>query len=174
VYEDLLSQAVALARIDRKKPKQANLRRAVSAAYYALFHYLVREACYAQIGTQHQQAAFRHVLARGYSHQVMKQACASFGGGTLKGSVKKGLPLNAAGQYAILKPIQEIAATFAELQEKRHLADYDLTERFERAEVLTLIEGVRDRIADFSSLPTSTDKSFFLACLWAWRELANR
>jgi hypothetical protein len=40
--------------------------------------------------------------------------------------------------------------------------------------VLTLIEGVRNRIADFSNLPASTDKSFFLACLWAWRELANR
>jgi hypothetical protein len=133
VFEDLLSQAVALARIDPKRPKQANLRRAVSAAYYALFHYLVREACYVQIGSQHQQAGFRHVLARGYSHQVMKQACASFGGGTLKDAVKKGLPLNAAGHYAIVKPIQLIAAAFVELQEKRHLADYDLTERFERA-----------------------------------------
>jgi uncharacterized protein (UPF0332 family) len=38
LHDDLLAQAEHLARVDKKKPKQANLRRAVSAAYYALFH----------------------------------------------------------------------------------------------------------------------------------------
>jgi hypothetical protein len=36
-HEDLLAQAVILAKIDLKKPKQANLRRAISSAYYAVF-----------------------------------------------------------------------------------------------------------------------------------------
>jgi uncharacterized protein (UPF0332 family) len=45
VYEDLLKQAVRLATLDIKKPKQANLRRAISSAYYAVFHLLVDEAC---------------------------------------------------------------------------------------------------------------------------------
>lgn len=36
--EDLLQQAVGLAKVDARRPKQANLRRAISAAYYALFH----------------------------------------------------------------------------------------------------------------------------------------
>ena len=174
MHSDLLEQAAALAKLDLKKPKQANLRRAVSSAYYGLFHYLVHEACFAQIGTQYGQAPYRYVIGRAYSHNVMKQACTSFGGGTLKDSVKKGLPLDASGNYVILRPIQRIAATLAELQEKRHLADYDRSERFNRAEVMTLIEEVQDRIEDFSRLPSSSDKSFFLACLWAWKELSNR
>jgi hypothetical protein len=37
VYKDLLEQAVRLAKLDAKRPKQANLRRAISSAYYALF-----------------------------------------------------------------------------------------------------------------------------------------
>ena len=37
---DLLEQADHLARRERKRPKQASLRRAVSAAYYGLFHLL--------------------------------------------------------------------------------------------------------------------------------------
>ena len=57
MHEDLFSQAEKLAKLDVKKPKQANLRRAVSSAYYAVFHYLVHEACSVQIGTQHGQAA---------------------------------------------------------------------------------------------------------------------
>jgi uncharacterized protein (UPF0332 family) len=53
VYEHLLEQAVTLARLDSRRPKQANLRRSISAAYYALFHLLIDEACRAQIGSLH-------------------------------------------------------------------------------------------------------------------------
>ena len=52
-HGDLLQQAFHLATIDAKKPKQANLRRAVSSAYYAVFHLLIDEACRVQFGTQH-------------------------------------------------------------------------------------------------------------------------
>ncbi len=172
MYEDLLSQAESLAQLDAKKPKQANLRRAVSSAYYAVFHFLVHEACCVQIGTQHGQAPFRHVLGRAFAHTVMKQACTSFGGGTLKDAVIKGLPRSPTGNYLIPKAIQDIAATFAELQENRHLADYDLTERFRRSDVRALIEQARHDMENFAALPQSDDKKFFLACLWAWKELS--
>lgn len=174
MYDDLFFQAETLARLDAKRPKQANLRRAVSSAYYAVFHYLVHEACCLQIGTQHGQAPFRHVLGRAFTHTVMKQACTSFGGGTLKDAVIKGLPRNPAGHYVILTAIQDIAETFVELQEIRHLADYDLTERFRRSDVLALIEQARNHVEKFASLPSADDKKFFLACLWAWKELTNR
>jgi uncharacterized protein (UPF0332 family) len=174
VYEDLLSQAEALAKLDAKKPKQANLRRAISSAYYAVFHYLVHEACCVQIGSAHGQASFRHVLGRAFTHAIMKQACSSFGGGTLKDAVIKGLPRDAAGKYTIPKAIQDVASTFVELQEKRHLADYDRTERFSRSDALTLVQQAKNHITKFAVLPMSDDKRFFLACLWAWRELTNR
>lgn len=174
MYEDLLSQAESLAQLDAKKPKQANLRRAVSSTYYAVFHYLVHEACCVQIGTRHIQAGYRHVLGRAFAHTVMKQACTSFGGGTLKDAVIKGLPRNPAGHYVIPKAVQDVAATFAELQEKRHLADYDLTERFRRSDVLALIEQVRNNVERFAELTPSDEKRFFLACLWAWKELTSR
>ena len=38
---DLLDQANTLAGLDPKKPKQASLRRAISAAYYSGFHLLI-------------------------------------------------------------------------------------------------------------------------------------
>lgn len=174
MYDDLISQAANLATRDVKKPKQANLRRAISTAYYAVFHYLVHEACSMQMGTHHGQAAYRHVLGRAFVHTVMKQACTSFGGGTLKDAVIKGLPRDASGNYAIPIAIQNIAATFAELQNSRHLADYDLTERFKRSDVLALIEQAKDHVKEFSEFAVSDAKRFFLACLWAWKELANR
>lgn len=174
MHEDLFLQAVTLATIDAKKPKQANLRRAVSAAYYAMFHSLVHEACCAIIGSQHSQSAYRHAIGRAFAHGAMSQACKSFGGGTLKGSVVKGLPRGPNGKYGIAAAIQNVARTFGELQEKRHLADYDLSERFNRSDVLALIDDARDHMKSFAELPNSDEKRFFLACLWAWKELASR
>ncbi len=170
MHTDLLEQAVKLAKLDAKRPRQANLRRAVSSVYYAVFHLLVDEACRVQIGAQHGQAPFRQVLGRAFAHGVMKEACKSFGGGTLKKGVAKGLP---AG-LAIPAEIRVLAETFVDLQERRHLADYDLTERFKRSDVLSLINQVEGRIQAFRNLASSNEKRFFLSCLWAWKELANR
>ncbi|MBI3821837.1 MAG: hypothetical protein HY289_04050, partial [Planctomycetes bacterium] len=90
IHEDLFAQAEALARIDARKPRQVNLRRAVSSTYYAVFHFLVEEACCVQIGSQHSQAVYRHALGRAFTHNVMKLARSSFAGGTLKAAVIKG------------------------------------------------------------------------------------
>jgi hypothetical protein len=170
VHKDLLEQAIKLAKLDARRPKQANLRRAISSTYYALFHLLVDEACRVQIGAQHAQAPFRQVLGRAFVHTVMKEACRSFGGGTLRKGVAKGLPPG----FTVPPEIRNLALTFVELQDLRHLADYDLTERFKRSEVLSLISQVEDRIQPFTNLASSNEKRFFLACLWAGKELANR
>lgn len=174
MHDDLFSQAALLATIDVKKPKQTNLRRAVSSLYYGVFHFLVNEACCAQFGTQHAQAPYRNVVARAFTHSVMKSACSGFGGGTLKETIIKGLPRDSAGKYPIELAIQEIAISFVDLQEKRHHADYDRSEQFRRSDVLELIKETRDRVARFSALPMSDSKRFFLTCLWAWKELINR
>ena len=170
MYKDLLRQARDLATLDALKPRQANLRRAVSSAYYALFHALVDEACRAVMGSQHDQAPYRHVLARGFAHGTMKQACASFSGGTLKAAVAKGLPPT----FQIPNEIRAVATAFVELQENRHLADYDLTERFSRSDVMALIQQAETVIEDFAGLAGSNERKFFLACLWAWNTLATR
>jgi hypothetical protein len=169
LHKDLLEQAKRLATLDTKRPKQANLRRAISSAYYAAFHLLVDDACRVQIGAQHNQAPFRQVLGRAFAHGVMKEACKSFGGGTLKKGVAKGLPLG----FTIPGEIRALADAFVDLQDNRHLAGYDLTERFKRSDVLMLIVQIQNRIEDFTKLPSSNERRFFLAGLWAWKDLAN-
>lgn len=174
MYNNLIELAKTIAELDRKKPRQANLRRAVSTAYYGMFHYLVDEVCCAQKGTQNAQKEHRYALARAFVHTSMKDACVSFAGGTLKGAIIKGLPRDASGNYPIPIEIRNIAGTFVELQEKRHLADYDLSETFRKVEVMRLIEQVELHIDAFRLLPVSDTRKFFLACLWAYKELKNR
>jgi uncharacterized protein (UPF0332 family) len=43
LHNDFLEQARFLAMREARRPKQASLRRAVSTAYYALFHLLASE-----------------------------------------------------------------------------------------------------------------------------------
>lgn len=170
MHEDLLRQALQLATADSKRPKQVNLRRAVSAAYYALFHYLVDESCKAVAGRQHIQAPYRNVLGRAFAHGTMKQACLSFSGGSLKATVARGLPAS----FAIPHEMKTLAAVFTELQEVRHIADYDRSAKFTRSDVLSMIAQARRALENFDRLARSNEKTFFLACLWAWKELANR
>jgi hypothetical protein len=44
LHADLLAQARRLVSQDPRRPRQASLRRAISTAYYALFHLLISEA----------------------------------------------------------------------------------------------------------------------------------
>src|SRR5271155_5126704 len=69
--QDLIEQARHLANREPKRPKQASLRRAVSTAYYALFH-LLTTAAVANWKTPRHRAA----LARAFEHRRMHDACA--------------------------------------------------------------------------------------------------
>jgi len=104
----------------------------------------------------------------------MKSACGSFGSSQLPDSVVKSLPKDPNGKYVVAAVIKNISSLFKEVQLKRHQADYDLSERFRRSEVLALIEEVEHQIQDFSTLARSDDRQFFLICLLTWKELANR
>jgi hypothetical protein len=68
-HDDLLSQALSLVRKEPRNPKQASLRRAVSTAYYALFHLLISEAA-----ANWNRANLRTALGRAFDHSIMKAA----------------------------------------------------------------------------------------------------
>jgi len=115
IHQDLLAQARRLAHLDPMRPRQANLRRAVSSAYYALFHYLTDQACRMMIGTQRPQLPFRQVIARGFDHGTMKEACRSFSGGNLPRAIVNKLP----AAFAVPMALKNVTRAFVELQEQR-------------------------------------------------------
>lgn len=71
---DLLDHADALVALDKTRPRQANLRRAVSAAYYALFHRLTERASVSLLGSAQVPLArkLRASMVRWYTHGKMK------------------------------------------------------------------------------------------------------
>jgi hypothetical protein len=68
----MLEQSRDLANREPKRPRQASLRRAVSTAYYALFHLLATETT-----KNWKRPAERFTLARMFEHTSMGKVCAT-------------------------------------------------------------------------------------------------
>jgi hypothetical protein len=129
--EDLLEQATHLAQRDRNRPKQASLRRAVSTAYYALFHLPISETvAYWKLKSQ------RPMLARAFEHGKMRNA-------------SRRCPSTNVD-------LKAVADAFVELQEARHLADYDSRTIWARVDALSYIDMARDAFKSWSRVRATT------------------
>ncbi|MBS1824728.1 MAG: hypothetical protein JST93_05370 [Acidobacteria bacterium] len=130
---DLLEQAKHLANRERKKPRQASLRRAVSTAYYALFHLLIHEAT-----LNWRRAGQRALLARFFEHGKMKAASERQRGDCTRFINSK--PPPPPGQLLdCMKHLLNVADAFVQAQQQRHTADYDSSTNWSKTEVLALI-----------------------------------
>lgn len=118
LHRDLMHQARMLARHEPERPRQASLRRAVSAAYYALFHLLTSEALNCLI-TGTGRESLRAVLRRAFDHATMEETYREIVKPNA-GKLAKGLDGN-----AVPVALKDVAEAFVEIQQARHEADYD-------------------------------------------------
>jgi len=125
-HDDLLAQALQL--VHAAPPSQLTLRRAVSAAYYAVFHYLIAEAT-----SNWSNAPLRTALARAYDHGIMKTASNRI-------LNQKDFPYVAEDPVVVTR-LRIVAQTFSQLQEDRHFADYNLTKDLDPVEALTQVKS---------------------------------
>jgi len=127
-HDDLLRQALQLVHKERRNPKQASLRRGVSSAYYALFHLLISEAV-----ANWNRASLRTALGRAFEHSTMKAASKRI-------QNKEKFPFTGE-DLRVVVALREVADTFAQLQEKRHTADYDNTTFWTRTDALAQVKS---------------------------------
>ena len=131
-HDDLLEQANHLATLDPRRPKQASLRRAVSTAYYALFHLLIHDAVSNWKRPQHRDA-----LARLFDHGKMKHACEQRGA-----ELRKAIPRLTGEEQRVARRLEAVTRIFVEMQQQRHTADYDGGGRWARTETVSRIKSV--------------------------------
>jgi hypothetical protein len=159
----LIEQARHLAHRDSSgRPRQDHLRRAISTAYYALFHFLIDQGCRAFIGSANESIALRGVLARAFDHSAMRKASSSFAAGALPRKLAPAL----AGS-AVPPNLRLIAESFQTLQQKRHEADYDALIRFNRADTLGLIDLSEEAMTLWPSVAATRAGRLYLVALLA-------
>lgn len=164
---DLLEQAKHLSTRERRRPRQASLRRSVSTAYYALFHLLVEDASRLLIGGNvPHRVELRMSLARAFGHADMKKVASAF--------KSRSPPLEwrrAAGQVSA--DLKLVAETFVELQQVRHEADYELRRQFSRREVEELLRRCDDAFRAWRRCRRDADGETFMVALLAHRQLRS-
>jgi len=169
LYRQYPRQARRLATLDPRRPQQGNLRRAVSTAYYGLFHFLVEQSSHFLVGGVRERKTFRQVLARAYAHGEMAAVARAFGGGTFPTAIVRTI-----GTLTVPVELRRLAALFVQAQNQRHLADYDLSATFVRDDALTLIDDIELRIGAWDAIRTEPAAEFFLICLLVWDKVRNR
>jgi hypothetical protein len=142
IAHDLLGQANHLATYEGNNPTQASLRRAVSTAYYALFHLLVEEAAQRWQGSPES----RHGLERAFDHGPMKTTSLQFRAATWQ------------DWFGVSRPVpwevRRVASAFVDLQEERHTADYDNHEQWSLTEVQEILIAAQTAFQDWQSIRT--------------------
>jgi uncharacterized protein (UPF0332 family) len=148
--DELLEQAYHLLNKDGENAKQASLRRAVSTAYYALFHLLIDEAV-GNWAIVHQRSA----IARSFEHGSMKKVCDE--------CVKQ---FYIAKQPPAQLRLKNVAETFTELQENRHTADYDNSYAWTRARAEMWVEKADLAFKNWRAIRSQGDAQDFLLNLF--------
>jgi hypothetical protein len=153
-HDDLLAHALELVQVD--PPSQLRLRRAVSAAYYAVFHYLIAEAT-----ANWSNSPLRTALARAFDHGTMKAASNRI-------LSLKDFPF-VGEDPALVNKLRFVAQTFSQLQEDRHFADYNLTSDLDPVEALTQVESAQEIFNAWPTIRTEQIAQAYLVSLLAKR-----
>lgn len=112
---DLLRDAHHLANRGGRNPKQASLRRAISTAYYAVFHLLISDFV-ANWALADQRAR----LGRMFEHR----------------RVRVDVQLRDKNNPTpVESELKKVSSAFAQLQDDRYLADYDTSRDWARVDV---------------------------------------
>jgi len=144
----LIITARRLATASPLKPRQADLKRSISTAYYALFQVLARNGADLLVGAgaARPDKAWTHVY-RALDHGFAKNACRE------------------ARNLSLPPEIIDCANEFIELQEVRHKADYDPGARFTRAEALDWATRAEAAIAKLRAASRLDRKAFAVRLL---------
>ncbi len=153
---DLLALAEHLALFEEDQTKQASLRRSISTAYYALFHFLGEEV--ARL-VPAEPTALVMIFRRTLEHQTMKAACDRLVNGQAAALVRSLV------QYPLEDDLQRVAEAFRSLQEARHTADYNVLYSWTRTEALSLIDRAREAMTAWPRVAGLPNANVFLVLL---------
>lgn len=142
-------------------PRQVDLRRAISSAYYGVFHATLAAAADEFVGATKRATPRYTLVYRSVDHRAIRELCSE---------VKKSKP---AGKYARFVPsggfggpLQAYAAALIELQEKRHSADYDPSLRVRTSDALVAIRTARTALRRFGRAHAAERKAFLSLLLF--------
>jgi hypothetical protein len=152
--EHLFGQADALAASPQLR--QADMRRAISAAHYGLFHFTLTAAADMVVGFDDRSGARYSLVYRSVDHSRLRALCSQ-----LSGTKPQNLPLVPSGGFGTIADFARIAGHLYEL---RNLADYDPSRDFTHDEARLPSPTHGKRLRGFNKARKSNKRHFSLFC----------
>ncbi len=141
------------------EPTEADCRRAVSTAYYALFYQLCEMASRSLTGVlDHQLSRARYQVFRSLTHGNAYERCTA--------TKDSGLDFPEA--------VQKFAVTFIELKEERELADYCPECSYSQKSAEDYLSQAETALADLNSIDDEHKRAFSLYILLSKNKYSNR
>jgi hypothetical protein len=158
--EHLLDQAQSLIDQRRSGPsRQVDLRRAISSAYYGVFHAVLITVAYMVVGRS-RRASPQYALAyRGIDHKDIRELCMISCRSTPPARYAAFVPPDGFGA-----DIQDFAEDLTDLQQQRHAADYDPRLRVDLSDAVVALATARRAMRCWEAAPAD-ERSAFLTLL---------
>ena len=136
---------------------EADLRRGVSTAYYALFHLLIHEAMARIVA----DPTLRSRVGRSFDHGKMKQVCQEYSGATVVAGV-----LTVRPGVVIAPQLRDIGTAFVDLQQARHDADYDTATPLGHRDADLKVMTAENAFLDWAACQADPSSGVFLTDLF--------
>jgi hypothetical protein len=137
--EHLIDQAERLiAQVPPRRPRQVDLRRAISSAYYAVFHAMLAAAADQFVGATKRSSSQYSLVYRSIDHATIRDMCSQAQKQSISRRFAHYAPRSGFGAN-----IQAFAAAVVDMQKMRHEADYDPSIFVARSDALLAISAAR-------------------------------
>tara|TARA_R110002167_G_scaffold357510_1_gene573031 strand:- start:871 stop:1380 length:510 start_codon:yes stop_codon:yes gene_type:complete len=140
-------------------PRQADLRRAISNAYYAVFHTVISQAADDFIGKAQRQNPRYALVYRSIDHRSLRELCKDIQKPTPPAKLKPYIP-----KFGLGSDLTALGAAVIDLQEKRLSADYDPLYRVRLSDASLAVATARTAIERFE-LANRAMRKVFLSLL---------
>ncbi len=141
-------------------PRQVDLRRAISAAYYGLFHFCLTAVADEFVGVSQRQTSRYALVYRSVDHRTLKDLCVEAKKQTLPAKYRPYLPPDGFGA-----DLQAFSMSAIDLQEKRHLADYNPQPRFTKSDARFAVNAARTAVGRLTACDGEQRKAFLTLLL---------
>jgi len=162
--DHLFEQADKLITPQTGRPRQVDIRRAISAAYYAIFHGAITAAADQFVGMTNRDESRYGLLYRSVDHKWLRELCKEVQKSTPSSNFRPYTPPGGFGA-----DIAAFAAAVVALQVKRHTADYDVTVRMNRSDAVLAIAEARAALGRFDRASQQQRLAFLSLLLFSPR-----
>jgi uncharacterized protein (UPF0332 family) len=138
------------------RPRQVDIRRAISASYYGIFHATLTAAADRYVGATKRATNEYGLVYRSIDHRRLREVCDRVSRPTMP---PKYFPYAPPGGFA--PNIAAFATAVLELQQQRHTADYDPMVLMTRLNAVAAIATARAALRRFDGGPPEHRAAFF-------------